>query len=794
MAKNTELKVRITGDSASYTNQVFKATAANDAFGNSVHGVSKGLVAINGPLGGIASRFEAVRGIVSANTVGWVGLGAAITGASAVLLSSIKTYNQHEQQQLKVQQLLKTTGYAAGLSAQELQTQAEEVALSTLASVTGIQEAQGALLTFKSVQGETFTEAIELSQDMAAVFGGTAKDKALQLGKALQDPIKGINALSRSGVSFSDSQKAMIKSMVETGDKVGAQRIILEELANQVEGAGSAQAGGLAGSIDTLGQSWEKLQINLAKGTAAETATDWINGLANAFYRLGEAIEPSVKGLETQLTILENRLNSGFFGRNKDSQKSAVLKQIEEVNQALLITKARSGDLESLDTLIGKTQSKIENMKKPAEQGEKEKGISWLPEWLQPSGEGSSGGRSAKADELSKAKALSSERAFLKEMQALRDDAQKIKDESAATKKAEEAKDQAATEDKQKAAADKAKTKAQSDLQSLRKTLADKKELEQMAYLERQQAIESIAAAGAIDEAERWQLETDSFETYQQRLTEIQQAELDKRDKAKKDADANSYIQLLNSIGLGMEAETAAHEERMGKLQESLEQQRITQQQYDDIAVAMESMHGAQMAAIQAQTYGAVASHSLSAMESLGKQNSKFYKILFAAQKAAAIPSIIVDTEKAATSALASMPGPAGITLSGFIRGMGYASAGVVAGTAIAGAFENGGVVPGNSYSGDKLLAAVNSEEMILNRAQQNQLFKMANGQGGGSAKGGNNIVQVINASSGTKATTQETTDGQGNTVTQVLVHDLDSDGEVTRRLMSKFRLNPYGS
>ena len=107
MAKNTELKVRITGDSASYTNQVFKATAANDAFGNSVHGVSKGLVAINGPLGGIATRFEAVRSIMTTNTVGWVGLGAAITGASAVVLSSIKTYNQHEQQQLKVQQLLK---------------------------------------------------------------------------------------------------------------------------------------------------------------------------------------------------------------------------------------------------------------------------------------------------------------------------------------------------------------------------------------------------------------------------------------------------------------------------------------------------------------------------------------------------------------------------------------------------------------------------------------------------------------------------------------------------------------
>lgn len=793
MNKNTELKVRITGDSASYTSSVFKATAANDAMSRSVHGVSKGLIAINGPLGGVAGRFEAMRSVLTSGAAGWVGLGVAVTAASAVMLKSIRTYNEHEQQQLKVQQLLETTGYAAGLSAQELQKQAEAVALNTLASVTGIQEAQGALLTFKSVQNETFTEAIELSQDMAAVFGGSAKDKALQLGKALQDPLKGISALSRSGVSFSDSQKAMIKTMVETGDKASAQRIILDELAGQVAGAGASQAGGLAGSIDSLGFSWERLQIKLAEGTAAETATGWINDLADAFNRLSEEIEPSVEGLETKLAILQARLAQGFNGRSGDTQKSAVLLQIEEVNKELAIAKARTGDIEALNALIDKTQSKIENIKKPAEQ--EEKGSGWLPEWLQPSGEGSSGGRSAKADKLSKAKALSSEQAFLDEMQKLKANALEIDAKSEATQtqlKADEANARKATLDKEAATA---KAKAEQQLSSLKKSLATRQQLEETAYLERQQAIADIEKAGVIDEAERWQLDTENFENYQKRLTEIQKAELDQRNKDQKDAGASSYIELMNMIGLGAEAERASQETRMEKLQESLAEGKITQQQYQDMEASMKIAHGARLVAIEAQTYSAVGDHVLNALETMGKENSKFYKVLFAAKKAAAVPQIIVDTEMAATSALASIPGPGGIALSSLIRGMGYASAGVVAGTAIAGAFENGGIVPGNSYSGDNLLAAVNSDEMILNRAQQNQLFKVANGQSVGTNGGGNKtVVQVINASSGTKTTTQESTDDLGRQIKQVIIQDLDASEEITQSLARKFRLNEFGS
>ena len=64
----------------------------------------------------------------------------------------------------------------------------------------------------------------------------------------------------------------------------------------------------------------------------------------------------------------------------------------------------------------------------------------------------------------------------------------------------------------------------------------------------------------------------------------------------------------------------------------------------------------------------------------------------------------------------------------------------------ISGAFADGGVVGGNSPSGDKLLVRVNSGEMILNAAQQARLFAIADGTAayGASAQIAANFAQGV--------------------------------------------------
>jgi hypothetical protein len=90
--------------------------------------------------------------------------------------------------------------------------------------------------------GGSFDRATVAALDMAAAGFGEATSNATQLGKALNDPIAGITALNRAGIQFTDDQKSLIASLVESGNVLEAQDIILEEIENQVGGTAAATA------------------------------------------------------------------------------------------------------------------------------------------------------------------------------------------------------------------------------------------------------------------------------------------------------------------------------------------------------------------------------------------------------------------------------------------------------------------------------------------------------------------------------------------------------------------------
>lgn len=180
--------------------------------------------------------------------------GAAVAAGlfGTALAFSVKAASDAETVNSQLNAVLKSTGGVAGMTAESVNELASSLAKITPFEDEAIVGAENLLLTFTNIGKDVFPDATKTILDMSQALGQDLKSSATQLGKALNDPIQGINALSRVGVNFTDAQQAMIKSMVESGDVIGAQKMILQEL--QKEFGGSAEAAGktLAGQITIL--------------------------------------------------------------------------------------------------------------------------------------------------------------------------------------------------------------------------------------------------------------------------------------------------------------------------------------------------------------------------------------------------------------------------------------------------------------------------------------------------------------------------------------------------------------
>jgi phage-related protein len=125
---------------------------------------------------------------------------------------------------------------------------ANKQAILTGVDQNAIKGTQAKLLTFKELAatagdvGGAFDRATAAAVDLAAAGFGSAEQNAVQLGKALQDPVKGITALARSGVTFTEQEKEKIRVLTESGQILEAQDLILQAIETQVGGTAAATA------------------------------------------------------------------------------------------------------------------------------------------------------------------------------------------------------------------------------------------------------------------------------------------------------------------------------------------------------------------------------------------------------------------------------------------------------------------------------------------------------------------------------------------------------------------------
>ncbi|UEQ03236.1 EF-hand domain-containing protein [Halomonas profundus] len=196
-----------------------------------------------------------------------------------------------ERNLFRQQQLIETTGRTAERSAQQMLEQSRALALGTLQSTEGVMQAQQTLMTFRNIRGEVFDQAIEGALDLASAMGTDLNSTILQVAKALEDPVTGMTALTRSGTVFTAAQRDMVRGMVETNRTADAQAFILSELAAQYGGVAKAEAAGLAGAQDTIGQAMQEARLAIGEYLrVGERLSDFYNNTATTIFQFNDAL------------------------------------------------------------------------------------------------------------------------------------------------------------------------------------------------------------------------------------------------------------------------------------------------------------------------------------------------------------------------------------------------------------------------------------------------------------------------------------------------------------------------
>lgn len=313
-----------------------------DKHGKALNILTEGLNSVQGGAAAAAQGIAEVAGAASTGGLVMLGFTASIAAVTAALGKSVAVAEDWQRIGLRTEAILKATGNASGLTANEIRELSKS--MEGLTDAQNVEAAAQKLLTFKSIAGETFKETLILANDLAANGFGAIEGNVVQLGKALENPIEGLSALSRVGVSFDPIQKDMIENFVKTNRLADAQKIILEALAGQVGGAAAAEGGGLAGAYDKLGDNVEEFLEHIgnsgplsAMTTATNLLAESVGNLNKQFFQSNESKFNELFARRVELTelIKENEKNISAFGRERDRSLNRELKALDEKMNAL---------------------------------------------------------------------------------------------------------------------------------------------------------------------------------------------------------------------------------------------------------------------------------------------------------------------------------------------------------------------------------------------------------------------------------------------------------------------------
>mgnify|MGYP005988033109 CR=1 FL=1 len=176
--------------------------------------------------------------------------GAFGTMAAAAAVSAYAVWDA-EQQNLALERAVTGLGRTSGLTADQLDDLARAGADQGEVSIKSARQQAAAYVTTGRIAGEIIPDLIALGKDYASVFGMDAEQATQALAEAMKEPDKAARELTRTLSIFDQATLDNIDSLIEQGDHLAAQKILLEGMKGALEGH--------ADSVDDMTTAWQAL-------------------------------------------------------------------------------------------------------------------------------------------------------------------------------------------------------------------------------------------------------------------------------------------------------------------------------------------------------------------------------------------------------------------------------------------------------------------------------------------------------------------------------------------------------
>jgi hypothetical protein len=210
---------------------------------------------------------------------------------------------------MRLDQQITNVGEAAAVSKGDILKLAEDLSKISGFDDEALVEGQTTLLRFGGLTEEQFGKATKAAADLAAQLGMDLPSAFQQVAIALDNPENGLGRLGRRIGSLTEEQQKAIDKLLEMGDTVGAQSLLLEILSGKVDGAAAAYGETFAGKVGKA-----QLAIDNFKSSVGEEILSplpqWMVSLGMGAGETGKTLGPVVDSL-ADLSIVIMTITKG---------------------------------------------------------------------------------------------------------------------------------------------------------------------------------------------------------------------------------------------------------------------------------------------------------------------------------------------------------------------------------------------------------------------------------------------------------------------------------------------------